>query len=479
MYYIYSTIINFNVIKPLLHTIMTKFLVILFFTITSLTKVYAQETNLPTKFVESGSLYKNLDDSSSILAEFKKNDECFVLAYLGKSNYRIKYKDLIGYVDSDDLIITEEITDLFYDYQEKERLKSIEEAEKRKQKIQQIVKGNQEPVNVNLKQDSIAKVEKIEALEIARKNQEIINQKRKQDSISKAFEENKRIELLALERKNKELINEKRKLDSIAKVAEAEKIKAQDTARKNQEIINQKRKQDSISKAIEENKRIELLALERKNKELINQKRKLDSIAKVAEAEKIKAQEIAKKTQEILNQKLRQDSINNVSEQNKKNELIELEKKNKADSNTNASNIKPINTCKYLINEYDEFYKAMNIRTDAYLVNKNLTIELYKYKQEKQVFFNLSEKLGCASYLPGNRSYVKITLENNDLITFYHSWNIDCENFSLKARLSESQIIKLKKSPIKSIRLQGTKDYLEITNPDYKTFFIDKLKCIE
>jgi hypothetical protein len=73
---------------------------------------------------------------------------------------------------------------------------------------------------------------------------------------------------------------------------------------------------------------------------------------------------------------------------------------------------------------------------------------------------------------------VKVTLENNDVITFHHSWDLDCGDFSLKGSLSNANMEKLQKSPIKSIVLHGTKANKEIENLEYKEFFMDKLKCI-
>ncbi|WNH13117.1 hypothetical protein [Thalassobellus suaedae] len=135
--------------------------------------------------------------------------------------------------------------------------------------------------------------------------------------------------------------------------------------------------------------------------------------------------------------------------------------------------------CHYAIDEYDEFYKKIYIRTVPYLLNENLSVELYKYGQKVCVFFNLKQDLGCASYLPSNRSSVKVTLENNQIITFYHSWDMYCGDFSFKGRLSSSQINRLKTSPIKSISLKGTKHSIDILNIAYNEFFMDKLKCIE
>ena len=141
--------------------------------------------------------------------------------------------------------------------------------------------------------------------------------------------------------------------------------------------------------------------------------------------------------------------------------------------------IKFRNTCHYAMNEFDDIDRIKILRTDPYNITKDLTIELFKRGKSVNVFFNLNEDLGCASYLPGNRSYVKVKLENNQNITFYHSWDMDCGDFRFKGVISKSQMALLQNSPIKSVFLKGTKASSEITNIEYSEFFIDKLKCIE
>jgi hypothetical protein len=136
-------------------------------------------------------------------------------------------------------------------------------------------------------------------------------------------------------------------------------------------------------------------------------------------------------------------------------------------------------TCHYQMNEIDTFYNEKIIKTENYKVNDHLNIELYRIGNKKHVFINFDSKLGCASYFTHNRSYAKIKLENNTVVTIYHSWNVDCANFSLKGILTNSSISKLKASPIKSIKLQGTKDFIEIENVKYKEFFMDKLGCLD
>ena len=56
---------------------------------------------------------------------------------------------------------------------------------------------------------------------------------------------------------------------------------------------------------------------------------------------------------------------------------------------------------------------------------------------------------------------------------------MDCGDFRFKGVISNSQRALLQNSPIKSVFLKGTKASSEITNIEYKEFFIDKLKCIE
>ena len=131
------------------------------------------------------------------------------------------------------------------------------------------------------------------------------------------------------------------------------------------------------------------------------------------------------------------------------------------------------------MNEMDTFYNQRIVKTENYEVNDSLKIELYRIGNKKHVFMNFDGQLGCASYFSHNRSSAKIKLENNVIVTIYHSWNVDCGKFSLKGILTNSSISKLKESPIKSIKLQGTKGFIEIENIKYKEFFKDKLGCLD
>lgn len=562
---------------------MAKYFYFLFISISISSSLFSQEANIATEFSQDGVLYKGLENTSQSLTPFTAEEKCSVLEYLGKDKYKVRYNELVGVVDSQYLVINEDMMDLFYAFQERERMEAIKAEEARKRKIQEIIRKNSEErqedspakikedvhmiiskdedkIRQRKQQDSIVKIIEEEkrnkaAQELARKNQEHINERRLEDSIAKVKEGKKRQqELQELARKKKEEISEKRRKDSIARVKEDEKRQQefQELERRDQEKINTKRKEDSIAKVKEEEKKqLELQELARKKKEEISKKRQQDSVAKIIEEEKSKKaiQELAIRNQEYINAKRREDSIIQIKESEKKQQelqelairnqeyintkrqedsiakvieeekkqqetqgltrkmqeqlkkreeinvsrredsiakIIEEEKSKEAQQELVKENEKEIeereefrDSCHYLMNEYDETYNVRTIKTDPYRVSKNLTIELYEYGQNRQVFFNLSQDLGCASYLLNNRSYVKVTLENDRVVTFYHFWDIDCGNFSLKGRLSNSQIMILEKSPIKSIRFQGTKDHYEMADIDYKEFFMDKLKCLD
>lgn len=304
---------------------------------------FSQEKSITTEFSQDGSLYKNFNVFETVLAEFKASETCTVIDYFGKDIYKIKYNDRVGFVDSQYLVVNDEMMDLFYAYQEKESIKTIEAEKKRKDEVQQIEKESEE--------------------------------------------KRQRLALQELEKKRAIEIIERNKQDSIAKI--------------------------------------------------------------IAEDNTKKANKISKKKDKV------------------EKEITVL-------SATNTTN-----TCDYAMNEFDSIDKVKLIRTEPANIAENLTAELFKRGKNNYIFFNLLEDLGCASYLPNNRSSAKVTLENNKIITFYHSWDMYCGEFNFKANLSNSQMAMLKKSPIKSLKFHGTESSKEITTIFYKTFFIDKLQCIE
>ncbi|WNH07802.1 hypothetical protein [Thalassobellus suaedae] len=370
---------------------MTKYFCFLLFSLS----LFSQETSISTQFLQDGILYKNLNRMTNQLiqpiTEFNKNQKCIVIDYLGRNNYKIKFKDWEGIVTIDDLLVNEDMLNLFYDYQDKERGRVIAEEEERKRKILETINKENLQELEQKKKDSLAHVKAIE--------------ERQQEAQEKA-------------RKLEVALREQKLQDSLAHVKAIDQRlqEAQENDRKLEITFNEQERQDSL----------------------------------------VNANEVKKKLLEV------QQVDANINEEKSKLEENEFRLK-----------------CHYAIDEYDEFYKKIYIRTVPYLLNENLSVELYKYGQKVCVFFNLKEDLGCASYLPSNRSSVKVTLENNQIITFYHSWDMDCGDFSFKGRLSSSQINRLKTSSIKSISLKGTKHSSDILNIAYKEFFMDKLKCIE
>lgn len=542
----------------------------------------SQEAKISTKFSQDGNLYQTSTKASQTIAEFKENEKCIVTGYLGNYNYKIKYKDLVGFVKDQDLFVNEQMMDLYFDHEEKERDKAIQErkqkqekadtiliqaAEEKKlieqQRIDSMAKIENEAKSklLEIKQnDSIAKVKEEQKIErIAQRKKDSINQaikeqnrilaeKQKNDSITKAEDaakkqlkiqkrndsitqakENQKKALEQLKKRNDSVVKvkaqqkieaERKKNDSLTKVKEDKKKVLKELRKRNDSVAKGKeqqkteakrKKNDSLTQ-VKEDKKKALKELKKRNysiakakaqEKALEEKRKKNTISQTKEEQSnriiekrrydsiIKVREL--ETKQLIELRRQNDSIARIIEKERK-ELEALRNRTAIAKEANTSNskeeenkkatllerIKYRDSCHYQINEYDRFYNITTIRTEPYTLNKNLTVELYKQGRKTDVFFNLSEDLGCATYLPNQRSSVKITLENNRIVNFYHSWDIECgELFLFKARLSSININILKKSPIKSIVIHGTQGYKEINFIEYKEFFIDKLKCIE
>ena len=542
----------------------------------------SQEAKISTKFSQDGNLYQTSTKASQTIAEFKENEKCIVTGYLGNYTYKIKYKDLVGFVKDQDLFVNEQMMDLYFDHEEKERDKAIQErkqkqekadtiliqaAEEKKlieqQRIDSMAKIENEAKSklLEIKQnDSIAKVKEEQKIErIAQRKKDSINQaikeqnrilaeKQKNDSITKAEDaakkqlkiqkrndsitqakENQKKALEQLKKRNDSVVKvkaqqkieaERKKNDSLTKVKEDKKKDLKELRKRNDSVAKGKeqqkteakrKKNDSLTQ-VKEDKKKALKELKKRNysiakakaqEKALKEKRKKNTISQTKEEQSnriiekrrydsiIKVREL--ETKQLIELRRQNDSIARIIEKERK-ELEALRNRTAIAKEANTSNskeeenkkatllerIKYRDSCHYQINEYDRFYNITTIRTEPYTLNKNLTVELYKQGRKTNVFFNLSEDLGCATYLPNQRSSVKITLENNRIVNFYHSWDIECgELFLFKARLSSININILKKSPIKSIVIHGTQGYKEINFIEYKEFFIDKLKCIE
>lgn len=133
--------------------------------------------------------------------------------------------------------------------------------------------------------------------------------------------------------------------------------------------------------------------------------------------------------------------------------------------------------CAYITNEIDVFDNQRVLRTKYDVISEDLAIQLYSKGSEKKIVFGASLELGCASPHKTNRSKVMVMLENEDVITFYHSSKLDCGEFELWGNVSNSELTRLKKSPIKAIKLTGTDYYDTIEKFEWPTYFIDQLKC--
>ena len=101
------------------------------------------------------------------------------------------------------------------------------------------------------------------------------------------------------------------------------------------------------------------------------------------------------------------------------------------------------------------------------------------FNGRKYLYFTTNLDIGCTNPYKSDRSTAKIKLENGDILNFYHSGVLDCGEYYLTGKLSNSEIIKLKKSKISTIRLIGTEGYQDFTEIEYNDVFFDKLKCIE
>ncbi len=159
-----------------------------------------------------------------------------------------------------------------------------------------------------------------------------------------------------------------------------------------------------------------------------------------------------------------------IYEINNARALKEIEEENLADKNERQK-------CAYITNEIDVFDNQRVIRTKFDVISENLAIQLYSKGSKKKIVFGASLELGCASPHKTNRSKVMVMLENEDVITFYHSSKLDCGEFELWGNVSNSELIRLKKSPIKAIKLTGTDYYDTIEKFEWPTYFIDQLKC--
>ena len=350
-------------------------------------------------------------------------------------------------------------------------------------------KLKQQKIEAKRIEDSIAKVNENARLQVLK--QLALKKERDKfvaDSLVKAKREAKRLQKIA--QKEAEIALALKEEEQRQAAAAAEKAANIAAKEKEKAALAAKVKLEADRKRAEI-ERLEAIALKTKQDAENNQKQ-LDSIALAKTQEK---QELARALQ-IARQQIEALKIQRIKDSLAKAK-IEKQLALKAETNNSTATIQekaiavaekeipakthkaPSNLCAYQINEFDRFYNIRTIRTERYDLAKDLTVELHRQGYKTSVFFNLSKNLGCASYLPNQRSTVKVTLENNKVVSFYHSWDIECGEFLFKASLSSSKVLSLKQSPIKSIQLKGTKSTLKITDVTNKTFFIEMLTCID
>lgn len=230
--------------------------------------------------------------------------------------------------------------------------------------------------------------------------------------------------------------------------------------------------------------------------DFLNVTYEMENFAKAFETErKLKKAEEKKQKEQEAKESLEKAKLERIakSKADRLRELKEIEDKKELKKKSDSLQILDMRKkCHYVRNEIDKYEKIKVVEIEYYPVKSNdelffphqlsvihdLSIKLMKYGGQTFIYFHLNEDLGCASGYRSSRSSVKVYLQNDDIITFYHNDDTDCSEFTLRGSLSENEIIRLKKAKIESIRLEGTKYYKDIDAIDYKDFFIDKLKCL-
>lgn len=374
-----------------------------------------------TKFIRSGFLADSPEISSNTTCKFKANKEVGVFDYVGFKWWKVKYKDCEGYVTDSFILVSNELIELRKEYYFK----------------QDSLKRNRK--SLKRKQDSLKKVE------FERKEKE-------KDSIKKSYEIRKE--------------NERKLLDSILRnvVNYVKDSSLVVTLIVNSEI---KKKPSIFAETVYRTKLYrEVIVLDYDDNFY---KVCLDTLSGYVSKFEIS-------TKRLNNSKI----ASKVLKEFKRIREVENEerlRKSKLE--------KYFNECSYTTNEKDEFTGIIRKITSYYnidefeIFNTDLKIRLRRYGSSKYVEIKSSQDLGCTSPYSTNKSSVKFKLENGDIVTFYHKGDIDCGNFNLLGLLTGSDISRLKKSPIKTVRLSGTEYYHDVTNLFFKNFFIKKLDCVK
>lgn len=381
--------------------------------------------NLSTKFIRSGKLIDSPSINSKSICDFKKGKVVDIIEYFGITDaknmnaiwWKVKYGKYIGYVTSPFLLLTDDINK----FQKESELKVIDERKRKK--------------------DSIIKMK-------------LLIEKRK-DSI----EESKRIAEL----------NEIKRIDSIKPniLEYAADSLLTFTARSGASI---KVHPEPSSKIIEsfyyETKVVVLDYVNNYFKVCADNK--CGYLSEIFWRKKINSKTENELVSEFINIKTREESEKNHTEE--EDRLL-------------TAKDTYFNKCSYSQNEKDEFSGVTRKNTKFYYLDNYsygyLSIQLRRYGNSKVVIIKSAHDLGCTSPYSNNRSTVKFKLENGDIVTFYHFSDIECGDFELWGKLTTKDIYRLKKSPIKTVRLSGTEYYHDFKDLLFKDFFIKKLDCIK
>ncbi|WP_341221032.1 hypothetical protein [Polaribacter atrinae] len=138
--------------------------------------------------------------------------------------------------------------------------------------------------------------------------------------------------------------------------------------------------------------------------------------------------------------------------------------------------------CKYITNGIDDFTNKKVVKTEWHTLetnDKDFLIMLRNINNQKSIIITIAKDLGCAVPFKNKRSSVKFKLENDNIVSFYHFGDVDCGDFTIIAKLTDSDEKKLKNSPIKTIRFTGDKYYYDLKDVIWSSFFIDQLDCIK
>ena len=116
--------------------------------------------------------------------------------------------------------------------------------------------------------------------------------------------------------------------------------------------------------------------------------------------------------------------------------------------------------------------------TEPSFRESSLNVTIMKLGESKYLKISTNKEMGCVIPYSNNRSKVVFKLKNGINVNFFHSGKENCSNYALIGKLTESDIKKLKSSPIKMVRMYDIEHYIDIYTILYKDFFIEKIDCV-